>query len=241
MEFIGGACAIQSVLCSDSTPACGCISAYTAVKFYRRCWLRRCKGEHLHGRSRGVQGTVAKRQQLSAYKSSSHAVMPLPRHQEDSKSGGPVPARAGEPQWNCSQAKPNWAYPRSRGGTDGKVSIDKTVRGLSPLARGNQVADGVTKLFDGPIPARAGEPCSHRLRPLSCWAYPRSRGGTTDQGFMVTGGEGLSPLARGNQFVCIGTHGVVGPIPARAGEPTLRKPCKNAFWAYPRSRGGTSQ
>ena len=52
---------------------------------------------------------------------------------------GPIPARAGEPYldgWSqCSKR----AYPRSRGGTMIEPIARMLAKGLSPLARGNQV------------------------------------------------------------------------------------------------------
>ena len=75
---------------------------------------------------------------------------------------------------------------------------------------------------------------------LSTRAYPRSRGGTGDYPDDWAGHKGLSPLARGNH---VGLHVAQrdpGPIPARAGEPVVSGPLHSSFWAYPRSRGGTS-
>ena len=74
---------------------------------------------------------------------------------------------------------------------------------------------------------------------LCTWAYPRSRGGTYQRTRINSERKGLSPLARGNQFIPAGTMLRIGPIPARAGEPTL--PLLLLVWirADPRSRGGT--
>ena len=75
--------------------------------------------------------------------------------------------------------------------------------------------------------------------PSTPWAYPRSRGGTTDINRIEHGVNGLSPLARGNLVTGLTTVVAIGPIPARAGEPA--RTCRNTWpgWAYPRSRGGT--
>ena len=71
----------------------------------------------------------------------------------------------------------------------------------------------------GPIPARAGEPSSSSGGSGRTRAYPRSRGGTVVSPFKLLMCEGLSPLARGNQRLFLILDFVLGPIPARAGEP----------------------
>ena len=71
-------------------------------------------------------------------------------------------------------------------------------------------------------------------------AYPRSRGGTGTIVAVGRHGGGLSPLARGNPIQQHRHIGVLGPIPARAGEPKSWRRMEPAPWAYPRSRGGTS-
>ena len=73
----------------------------------------------------------------------------------------------------------------------------------------------------GPIPARAGQPRQRRAAALQAGAYPRSRGATASK---AAGGGligGLSPLARGNPTRNIHKLNADGPIPARAGQPTL--------------------
>ena len=72
--------------------------------------------------------------------------------------GGPIPARAGQPQsW---RHRPSWngAYPRSRGATKCMPDISHARLGLSPLARGNLTDKGIQIAGEGPIPARAGQP-----------------------------------------------------------------------------------
>ena len=79
---------------------------------------------------------------------------------------GTIPARAGEPKVTQERAAYQGDYPRSRGGTSPAGARTLSVRGLSPLARGNhwQARGGVDG--GGTIPARAGEP-SHRWRHLN--------------------------------------------------------------------------
>ena len=50
---------------------------------------------------------------------------------------GPIPARAGEPEYTLIGLRFVRAYPRSRGGTRDSMPIDSPALGLSPLARGN--------------------------------------------------------------------------------------------------------
>ena len=52
-------------------------------------------------------------------------------------------------------------------------------------------------------------------------------------------GGGLSPLARGNLIALDAEISRIGPIPARAGEPTNQTSIFIVAGAYPRSRGGT--
>ena len=73
-------------------------------------------------------------------------------------SSGPIPARAGEPTRCLMGLLLVRAYPRSRGGTSCKMARMRSVRGLSPLARGNLHGGLGLPAADGPIPARAGEP-----------------------------------------------------------------------------------
>ena len=75
----------------------------------------------------------------------------------------------------------------------------------------------------------------------SAGAYPRSRGGTHFCSLDCLFISGLSPLARGNHAVETAKHKLMGPIPARAGEPRSVRLVKIECRAYPRSRGGTAQ
>ena len=92
-------------------------------------------------------------------------------------------------------------------------------KGLSPLARGNHYSGVVHCVIRGPIPARAGEPRAQRDRRRRSGAYPRSRGGTCTGHVARARVAGLSPLARGNHLGQRRGVALVGPIPARAGEP----------------------
>ena len=70
-------------------------------------------------------------------------------------------------------------------------------------------------------------------------AYPRSRGATASPCCTRVSSRGLSPLARGNRDPSHIRHRVLGPIPARAGQPGRWLRGAACRWAYPRSRGAT--
>ena len=99
----------------------------------------------------------------------------------------------------------------------------------------NREREASTPVF----PARAGQPRWHAPARPAPTAYPRSRGatGVVERHFRKR--TGLSPLARGNRdpgHIC---RRVLGPIPARAGQPLTTRPKPSTFRAYPRSRGAT--
>ena len=99
------------------------------------------------------------------------------------------------------------------------ITKDEASQGLSPLARGNLLGPGCRWRQVGPLPARAGEPYRVKKYANQLAAYPRSRGGTCSTPSPPKEFGGLSPLARGNLDGPDGRFGILGPIPARAGEP----------------------
>ena len=111
--------------------------------------------------------------------------------------------------------------------------------GLSPLARGNLMLIGLRARFAGPIPARTGQPCTFSTMLAVQWAYPRSHGATRQRQRAANSDWGLSPLARGNRMVTVLPPTLIGPIPARTGQPTKAHFAKCACGAYPRSHGAT--
>ena len=132
---------------------------------------------------------------------------------------GPIPARAGEPNSGVGCTALAGAYPRSRGGTSVSLRSSFCATGLSPLARGNRWRRQCRCSAYGPIPARAGEPAQVDKAHECIWAYPRSRGGTRTSPDESSPPGGLSPLARGNPLQATQAQRLLGPIPARAGEP----------------------
>ena len=93
--------------------------------------------------------------------------------------------------------------------------------------------------FHGPIPARAGQPPPIGCNTCAPRAYPRSRGATCLIPRNSSIESGLSPLARGNRLCARVLTAVMGPIPARAGQPGVCEYRPRFGRAYPRSRGAT--
>jgi hypothetical protein len=153
---------------------------------------------------------------------------------------GPIPARAGEPVSRWPRRANKWAYPRASGGTPFDEVGHGRSGGLSPRERGNHGWTNGMRPGEGPIPARAGEPPPHRYGRWACRAYPRASGGTPNRLRGAQPNRGLSPRERGNRDAHLRGPAVVGPIPARAGEPRCSwryRPCSGA---YPRASGGTA-
>ena len=82
----------------------------------------------------------------------------LPRRVNRRIHHGPIPARAGQPAAAAAPRHPKRAYPRSRGATRNTPCTQSSCRGLSPLARGNRHQVLNIRRWQGPIPARAGQP-----------------------------------------------------------------------------------
>ena len=111
---------------------------------------------------------------------------------------GSIPAHAGEPFLVGFNYRQGRVYPRSRGGTDMYAPSMISLRGLSPLTRGNPVCGSSLDDRCGSIPAHAGEPGGRCFHPRRLGVYPRSRGGTTAGVSVLMTDNGLSPLTRGN-------------------------------------------
>ena len=156
------------------------------------------------------------------------------------RSGGSIPACAGEPRRNHRSASCLRVYPRVCGGTLKRQRDIMTTLGLSPRVRGNPFAADPTIRATGSIPACAGEPirCSTRRYPRR--VYPRVCGGTTSSASGVADDSGLSPRVRGNPGWCVRRRNHLGSIPACAGEPPLPLSESLKSRVYPRVCGGTS-
>ena len=135
---------------------------------------------------------------------------------------GPIPARTGQPVVSATTEVINRAYPRSHGATPTRPAKSFLKRGLSPLARGNQLFTSRGVNVKGPIPARTGQPPSSCKPSGMAVAYPRSHGATISASVKLPCISGLSPLARGNLAESARILMSVGPIPARTGQPNRK-------------------
>ena len=152
---------------------------------------------------------------------------------------GSIPACAGEPTIATIAHSAVKVYPRVRGGTADGVIEHVLIGGLSPRARGNQMARKRWDAVPGSIPACAGEPPANRSPRSRSTVYPRVRGGTPPSYGGGSSGGGLSPRARGNRFAGSRRHPTGGSIPACAGEPRSCARFPKPDRVYPRVRGGT--
>ncbi len=105
--------------------------------------------------------------------------------------------------------------------------------------RGNQSRRCRTSATPRPIPAHAGEPVAGWVAGWVAGAYPRACGGTVIVIDFVILLWGLSPRMRGNPTPLQEKALLLGPIPAHAGEPSIRLLLCPCFRAYPRACGGT--
>ena len=151
-----------------------------------------------------------------------------------------IPACAGEPESRSSSGSWVTVYPRVCGGTTRCAGSVPNRCGLSPRVRGNLKGFDDDAVFNGSIPACAGEP-----RSVSAWewdgeVYPRVCGGTAVGVGVGMGWGGLSPRVRGNRRGTVMPDRNIGSIPACAGEPAPFRSeiCLTAV--YPRVCGGTA-
>ena len=156
------------------------------------------------------------------------------------KAIGSIPARAGEPAPARHTHQHYQVYPRACGGTYYCLLCQRSVSGLSPRVRGNQVGQHAAALALRSIPARAGEPRSR----LTVWhatsVYPRACGGTSACSAASASSCGLSPRVRGNRADLIRRASGRRSIPARAGEPRVSRWASVLRRVYPRACGGTA-
>ena len=112
-------------------------------------------------------------------------------------------------------------------------------RGLSPRVRGNLQGSSVLVTCKGSIPACAGEPTQECKSIRLSWVYPRVCGGTAKLRLMCAIHTGLSPRVRGNPRPGAQVAGIIGSIPACAGEPRTSISTITDRRVYPRVCGGT--
>ena len=153
---------------------------------------------------------------------------------------GSIPARAGEPRDPCPNRGAETVYPRACGGTNSTVRRIPSGSGLSPRVRGNLASYPVGLIFEGSIPARAGEPGAGDEGVAHHGVYPRACGGTEATISPSSLMTGLSPRVRGNHRQSPSPQSSAGSIPARAGEPVIGLMTHSLTPVYPRACGGTA-
>ena len=156
------------------------------------------------------------------------------------RTGGSIPARAGEPSAMMEQGAARRVYPRACGGTPCIVVQNAPGHGLSPRVRGNRPGRFGRSHTAGSIPARAGEPAALQGKGGQKGVYPRACGGTRSGPSLQVTSSGLSPRVRGNPPLLWRPCARYGSIPARAGEPGTPGWPTPPTPVYPRACGGTS-
>ena len=131
-----------------------------------------------------------------------------------------IPAHAGEPKHEPTDAPTRAVYPRPRGGTPARSCPISLSIGLSPPTRGNRPKAQLIEQALRSIPAHAGEPIDVQLVAGENRVYPRPRGGTKIPGYAFAHSLGLSPPTRGNRRLQHQLTEFIRSIPAHAGEPS---------------------
>ena len=111
--------------------------------------------------------------------------------------------------------------------------------GLSPRVRGNQPVADADRIYEGSIPACAGEPQSGHRMGGEDRVYPRVCGGTARRRPVNGAIFGLSPRVRGSQSGLWHRGAARRSIPACAGEPRSKASRPSPTRVYPRVCGGT--
>ena len=159
-------------------------------------------------------------------------------HARQQRRGGSIPAGAGEPHGNNSEAVSVWVYPRGCGGAPLRRLAKRGWLGLSPRVRGSRRRNEGRRSGYGSIPAGAGEPTASRRTMGRGWVYPRGCGGAAGANRAQAALVGLSPRVRGSPAMTVTATGHHGSIPAGAGEPKQSHGLKRSRRVYPRGCGG---
>ena len=151
-----------------------------------------------------------------------------------------IPAWAGETTWSWPCTTSARVYPRVGGGNKESTRADSRCSGLSPRGRGKPHLVPLDGIYQGSIPAWAGETTSWWGIPATGRVYPRVGGGN----MMVCAGSlswyGLSPRGRGKLAMPPGDCGNKRSIPAWAGETGRRGAASCRTAVYPRVGGGNN-
>ena len=151
---------------------------------------------------------------------------------------GSIPAWAGE-TYRRSRCWSRWTvYPRVGGGNCRWHSPDAECKGLSPRGRGKP--SGLRRSIRPvrSIPAWAGETGTASLCRWHPRVYPRVGGGNPGRLILALALPGLSPRGRGKLRLSLRQPGLLGSIPAWAGETQSGWSLRCVDQVYPRVGGG---
>ena len=163
----------------------------------------------------------------------------LARSQGETFPDRSIPAYAGDPRQEQSVSRAARVYPRLRGGSEPNHNTENKPKGLSPPTRGIPVLWPLCALAARSIPAYAGDPIPSPAEPQPRGVYPRLRGGSARWRPIPPARQGLSPPTRGIPRYPARFVGVLGSIPAYAGDPPTTCYRIAALKVYPRLRGGS--
>ena len=148
-----------------------------------------------------------------------------------------IPALAGNTTLGSHVGHQSRDHPRSRGEYHAGGSCQPIRRGSSPLSRGIRGDLRGCRSAFGIIPALAG----NTVFSAQAWArasdHPRSRGEYKVLESAVKDGRGSSPLSRGILLIMIARGGMLGIIPALAGNTVSLDVIRKCPRDHPRSRG----
>ncbi len=154
--------------------------------------------------------------------SSPHARGTRLRKKSPKRSGGIIPACAGNTCDFCLMLASRGDHPRMRGEHPPPVSSTTANSGSSPHARGTLRCHYSLASVSGIIPACAGNTPARSTFGSAIWDHPRMRGEHAWSVFVLTTYPGSSPHARGTPAVASGSPASSGIIPACAGNTCLR-------------------
>ena len=170
----------------------------------------------VHPRSRGEHGSTHRVASSSTGSSPlARGTLAEPRVQQPERRF--IPARAGNTTPPAPGASGGSVHPRSRGEHALRATLDSTVTGSSPLARGTRVDLELRELLLRFIPARAGNTIPTHGSFLARAVHPRSRGEHKLIRHTKAAAAGSSPLARGTHVHQEHARQRIRFIPARAG------------------------
>ena len=149
-----------------------------------------------------------------------------------------IPAHAGEPARGRRRQGCEGVDPRARGGAAGIDERVRTAQGRSPRTRGSPSSPVPGSSPAGSIPAHAGEPPAPPVPRVARKVDPRARGGASSRRSARLPSEGRSPRTRGSRAQRPRVGGLLGSIPAHAGEPQFGQRGVPGRQVDPRARGG---